>query len=257
MKNYLNVGKEILNEGALLETRSGKTIGTTGKILEFDLRNGFPLLTTKYIKFHNILHETIWYLMGTGSIDYLQEHGINIWNLWADENNDLGPTYGVQWRDFEGIDQVTEVINDIQNNPHRRLIINGWNVPRLPEMALPPCLVMIQFHVHGEVLHATVYQRSADWAIGVPYDIAEMALLLEIIANITGKKAGKLTMFYGDAHIYENHIIKFNEQLKRTPQELPKLVIEGRIKSIDEIDPSKISIENYNPDKYIHYPISK
>lgn len=257
VKNYLDVGKEILVEGSLLETRSGNTIATTGKTLTFDLRDGFPLLTTKYIKFHNILHETIWYLMGTGSIDYLQEHGINIWNLWADENNDLGPTYGVQWRDFEGIDQVAEVVHDIQHNPHRRLIINGWNVPRIPEMALPPCLVLMQYHVQGDVLHSTVYQRSADWAIGVPYDIAEMALLLEIFANITGKQAGKLTMFYGDAHIYENHVEKFKMQLTRTPKELPKLVIDEKIKDVDSIDPEKIRIERYDSDGFIKYPISK
>lgn len=255
MQNYIELGKEVIAKGSKVQGRNGTVYSLFGKSLSFDLRKGYPLMTTKYINFNHIKHETKWYLSGDSSIKYLKDNNVNIWNLWADENDDLGPTYGVQWRDFEGVDQVKQVIHDVKHNPHRRMIINGWNVPRLPEMALPPCLVMMQYHVEGNTLHSTVYQRSADIAIGVPYDIAEMALLQHIIANITGREVGTLTMFFGDIHAYEEHIDTFKKQLEEPPAKLPSLVIGERISDIDDIDVSNINVVGQPEAKRFRYKI--
>lgn len=262
MENYKDLAYRILlDPDAREETRSGKTISRFGESLTFDLAEGFPLLTTKYINFDHIKHELKWYLLGTPKIDYLTDNNIRIWNAWADEENTIGPTYGVQWRDFQGVkynsnevrkaDQIQNVIHDIRHNPtSRRLIINGWNPIQLEEMALPPCLVMMQFHVDTkeEKLHLTVTQRSADMCLGVPYDIAEMALLLDLIANITYKTPGKLTMQYGDIHIYEDHIPTLKKQLANKTKPLPRVIYNHLIRDVDDYKPDQYNLMDYPED---------
>lgn len=264
MRNYLDLGLKIINEGKWLDSRNGKIKALFGEQLKFDLTDGFPLMTTKYINFEHIKHETFWYLKGTDKIDYLKEHNINIWNLWADENNSIGPTYGVQWRNFNNTnyDQVLEVIRLIKEDPFsRRIIINGWSPSQLDKMALPPCLVLIQFHVDNyNKLHTTVYQRSADFCLGVPYDIAEMALLTYIIAEYTNKQVGTLTVHYGNIHFYEEHIETFkNEQLFRSITALPKLFITNLPLSIDKLgeENTDIILTDYNPRPRIKYKIKE
>lgn len=255
MQNYKDLGYKILNTGIPEETRTGETTALYGETLKFDLRDGFPLMTTKYINFKNIIHETLWYLMGTDKITYLKNNGVNIWNNWADENDSIGPTYGVQWRNFEGIDQVRQIIETIKTDPDRRMIITGWNPTRLNEMALPPCLVMMHFHVENNNLHMTVYQRSADYCIGVPYDIAEMSLLLSLMANVTKLQPATLTMFYGNVHIYNNHIDLFKNQLLESIKTLPTLNIINK-EDIDEYIFEDIHIHDYEHGPVYKYKIS-
>lgn len=257
MENYRKLAQKILDQGFLENTRSGSTMTLHGEMLKFDLQKGFPLLTTKYINFDHIKHETLWYLKGTDKITYLKENNINIWNAWADENDSIGPTYGVQWRNFEGIDQLRNVILNIMYDPSRRMIVNGWNPIRLNEMKLPPCLVLMQFHTNdfNNTLDMTVYQRSADYCLGVPYDIAEMALLNTLVATTTEYRPGELTMFYGNIHIYTNHISTLKEQLKEEPQKLPSLII-NRVDDIDYYKPQDIELVNYKGTKKFRYPIA-
>lgn len=256
MKNYLELGREILEAPqAHQDTRSGKTISRFSETLKFDLREGFPLLTSKFIAFRHLKEEVKWYMMGTDKIDYLIEKKIGIWSEWSDENNSIGPTYGVQWRDFnqegkpEG-DQVQEAIRLIKEDPtNRRIIIDGWNPLQLKDMALPPCLVLMQFHVGDEdTLHMTVHQRSADYCLGVPYDIGEMAIILTLFAKITGKTPATLAMNYGNVHIYENHIETFKKQMESPLRELPQIHYEGELTDIDDYDPSKLKITGYDTD---------
>ena len=261
MKSYLDLGNRILKNGTTITGRNGKVKALFGEQLKFDLKDGFPLLTTKYINFNHILHETIWYLKGTDKITYLKDNKINIWNLWADENDSIGPTYGVQWRDFNGMkkDQVKEAIELLRHDPHsRRIIITGWNPLQLRDMKLPPCLVLIQFHVDDDLkLHTTVYQRSADFCIGVPYDIAEMALLTHIIANIVNMEIGTLTMQYGNIHLYQEHQQIFRDiQSQRETRKLPKLEIK-HILDIDNIDSKDITLRDYTSDTKIKYNIKE
>ena len=273
MKQYIDLLSKILKEPEAHQmTRSGPTIARFGEKLEFDLREGFPLMTTKFVSMKHIARETKWYMMGTDKIDYLKEHNMKIWDLWADENNSIGPTYGYQWRhwvadedwqveDKPVYDQVQDCIDRIKNNPtDRRIIVNGWNVAHLDKMALPPCLVMYQFHVgDNDTLNMTVYQRFADSCLGVPYDIAEMGLILFLVAKITGKTPAKLTFFYGNVHIYENHIDTLKEQLLETPKQLPTITYEGELNNIEDYDPEKVILTNYPKDeiKRYKYDISK
>lgn len=210
-QNYLILGLDLINNGHVKDTRTGKVRSMSGRSLSFDLQKGFPLLTTKYINIKHILYEVVWYLMGTESIDFLQSHGIHIWDDWADSNNSIGKTYGYQWRHFNDItDQVAEVKRLLKEDKYsRRIMINGWNPTQLSEMALPPCIVNLHFIVEDNKLNLVVYQRSADFCLGVPYDIAEMALITHLFADDAGLDVGTLTMFYGDIHIYENHIDNF------------------------------------------------
>lgn len=260
MKNYMKLGHNILKNKNVVSSRNGEIYANYGESLKFDLKKGFPLLTNKYINFDHILHETIWYLKGTDKITYLKENNIHIWNLWADDNDSIGPTYGVQWRNFNGIDQVKQVVEDLKTNKYsRRIIINGWNVNQLDEMALPPCLVLLQFNVDkNNKLHTVVYQRSGDFAIGVPYDIAEMALLTHILANICDLKLGELTMQYGNIHLYMEHVDVFKKiQSKNKMYKLPKLVIKKKLKNIDNINASDIVLKNYKHAPHIRYKIKE
>lgn len=256
MKKYIDLGLKLINDGELHETRTGTTKSLTGQMLSFDLVNGFPLVTTKYINFEHILHEVLWYLKGTDSIEYLQKHNIHIWDAWADKNNSIGKTYGYQWRSFNGDpalgDQWQNAITLLKTNPSsRRIMINGWNPLQLHEMNLPPCIINLHFIAQNDnKLDLVVYQRSGDYCLGVPYDIAEMALLLEIMSHTVGMHASKLTIFYGDLHIYENHIETFlKEQSMRMPLYLPKL-------SINSLYDADIKIENYQHHKKIKYQIA-
>jgi len=230
MRNYLELGNKIIEQGDRVETRTGFTRSLTGESLSFNMADGFPMLTTKYINPLHIKHEVLWYLMGTTSIEYLQNNNIHIWDNWADEYNDIGKTYGYQWRRFNGDnhlgDQYKNAINLLKMDPFsRRILINGWNPLELHEMNLPPCIINLHLIARPDnKLDLVVYQRSADFCLGVPYDIAEMALLLHMICAEVDMIPNKLTITYGDVHVYENHIDTFKTvQAIRTPSKLPTL----------------------------------
>nr|MBP8843780.1 thymidylate synthase [Barnesiella sp.] len=230
MKQYLDLLQHVLDHGILKEDRTGTgTHSVFGYQMRFDLQDGFPLLTTKKLHLKSIIHELLWFLKGDTNVKYLQENGVRIWNEWADENGDLGHIYGYQWRswpDYNGghIDQIKEAIHTIQNNPDsRRIIVSAWNVADLPQMNLPPCHAFFQFYVANGKLSLQLYQRSADIFLGVPFNIASYALLLMMVAQVTGLEAGDFVHTLGDAHIYNNHIEQVREQLSREPRDLPKM----------------------------------
>lgn len=225
MKQYLDLLQHVLDHGILKEDRTGTgTHSVFGYQMRFDLQNGFPLLTTKKLHLKSIIHELLWFLKGDTNVKYLQENGVRIWNEWADENGDLGHIYGYQWRswpDYDGghIDQIKEAIDTIQHNPDsRRIIVSAWNVADLPQMNLPPCHAFFQFYVANGKLSLQLYQRSADIFLGVPFNIASYALLLMMVAQVTGLEAGDFVHTLGDAHIYNNHIEQVREQLSREPR---------------------------------------
>ena len=230
MKQYLDLLQHVLDHGVLKEDRTGTgTHSVFGYQMRFDLQNGFPLLTTKKLHLKSIIHELLWFLKGDTNVKYLQANGVRIWNEWADENGDLGHIYGYQWRswpDYDGghIDQIKEAIDTIQNNPDsRRIIVSAWNVADLPQMNLPPCHAFFQFYVANGKLSLQLYQRSADIFLGVPFNIASYALLLMMVAQVTGLEAGDFVHTLGDAHIYNNHIEQVREQLSREPRALPTM----------------------------------
>lgn len=230
MKQYLDLLQHVLDHGIFKEDRTGTgTHSVFGYQMRFDLQDGFPLLTTKKLHLKSIIHELLWFLKGDTNVKYLQENGVRIWNEWADENGDLGHIYGYQWRswpDYNGghIDQIKEAIHTIQNNPDsRRIIVSAWNVADLPQMNLPPCHAFFQFYVANGKLSLQLYQRSADIFLGVPFNIASYALLLMMVAQVTGLEAGDFVHTLGDAHIYNNHIEQVREQLSREPRALPKM----------------------------------
>ena len=230
MKQYLDLLQHVLDHGVLKEDRTGTgTHSVFGYQMRFNLQDGFPLLTTKKLHLKSIIHELLWFLKGDTNVKYLQENGVRIWNEWADENGDLGHIYGYQWRswpDYNGghIDQIKEAIHTIQNNPDsRRIIVSAWNVADLPQMNLPPCHAFFQFYVANGKLSLQLYQRSADIFLGVPFNIASYALLLMMVAQVTGLEAGDFVHTLGDAHIYNNHIEQVREQLSREPRALPKM----------------------------------
>lgn len=239
MKQYLDLLQHVLDHGVLKEDRTGTgTHSVFGYQMRFNLQDGFPLLTTKKLHLKSIIHELLWFLKGDTNVKYLQENGVRIWNEWADENGDLGHIYGYQWRswpDYNGghIDQIKEAIHTIQNNPDsRRIIVSAWNVADLPQMNLPPCHAFFQFYVANGKLSLQLYQRSADIFLGVPFNIASYALLLMMVAQVTGLEAGDFVHTLGDAHIYNNHIEQVREQLSREPRDLPKMKLNPNVKSI-------------------------
>lgn len=254
MKQYLTLLREILDNGVDKSDRTGTgTRSVFGYQLRFNLADGFPLLTTKKVHLKSIIHELLWFLKGDTNVRYLQENGVRIWNEWADENGDLGHIYGYQWRswpDYRGghIDQIKEAVETIKNNPDsRRIIVSAWNVADLDNMNLPPCHAFFQFYVAGGRLSLQLYQRSADSFLGVPFNIASYALLLLMMAQVTGLEAGDFIHTLGDAHIYNNHFEQVNLQLQRTPRPLPRMVLNPDVKDIFGFRYEDFRLEDYDP----------
>lgn len=263
MENYLNLLKHIKNNGTDKTDRTGTgTRSVFGYQLRYDLSNGFPLVTTKKVHLKSIIYELLWFLKGDTNIKYLKEHGVSIWDEWANENGDLGPVYGAQWRSWKGadnktIDQISEVIEQIKNNPDsRRLIVSSWNVTEIPHMALAPCHSMFQFYVANEKLSLQLYQRSADVFLGVPFNIASYALLLMMVAQVCDLEVGEYVHTFGDVHIYNNHFEQVDKQLSRTPLPLPKMKLNPEIKNIFDFTFEDFVLENYHPHPGIKAPVA-
>jgi len=264
MQEYLDLMQRILDEGEEKGDRTGTgTLSVFGHQMRFDLSKGFPMVTTKKLHLKSIVHELLWFLAGDTNVAYLQENGVRIWNEWADENGDLGPVYGKQWRQWETkdgkvIDQVEQAIEMIKNNPNsRRIIVSAWNVGELEEMALMPCHAFLQFHVANGKLNCQLYQRSADVFLGVPFNIASYALLTHMMAQVCGLKAGTFVHTIGDAHLYTNHLEQTKLQLSRTPIEpLPTLKLNPDIKNIDDFTYEDIEVVGYEHHPHIKAPIA-
>ncbi|GED25105.1 thymidylate synthase 2 [Brevibacillus agri] len=258
LKQYLDLCRRILAEGVTKEDRTGTgTMSVFGHQMRFDLSEGFPLVTTKKLHMKSIIHELLWFLSGDTNIRYLQENGVRIWNEWADENGDLGPVYGKQWRSFTGrdgktVDQIQWVVEEIKKNPDsRRLVVSAWNPADLDEMALPPCHLLFQFYVADGKLSCQLYQRSADTFLGVPFNIASYALLTHMVAHVTGLKVGDFVHTLGDAHLYVNHIEQVKLQLTREPKPLPKLKLNPTVTSIFDFTYDDIEIVDYEAHPHI------
>ena len=249
MKQYHDLLYRILNEGVHKEDRTGTgTISIFGHQMVFDLNNGFPLLTTKKLHLKSIIYELLWFLNGDTNVKYLQDNGVRIWNEWADENGNLGPVYGSQWRNWngDGIDQLADVIERIKHNPNdRRMIVTAWNPSKIGQMKLPPCHMMFQFYVANGKLSCMLYQRSCDMFLGVPFNIASYALLTMMIAQICDLKAGEFIHTLGDTHIYHNHFEQVKEQLSRTPLPLPTMKINPLIKDINDFKYDDFELVGY------------
>ena len=263
MKQYLDLLDRILTEGVKKEDRTGTgTISVFGNQMRFNLEDGFPLLTTKKLHLKSIIYELLWFLRGDTNIKYLKDHGVRIWNEWADENGELGPVYGHQWRSWPDenggtIDQIQNVVNQIKNNPDsRRMIVSAWNVAEVERMALPPCHTMFQFYVANGRLSLQLYQRSADTFLGVPFNIASYALLLQMMAQVTGLKAGDFIHTTGDTHLYLNHIEQAKLQLTRAPRPLPRMVINPDVKDIFDFKYEDFQLEGYDPWPHIKAAVS-
>lgn len=253
MKQYLDLLQRIRTEGVKKEDRTGTgTISVFGHQMRFNLEDGFPLVTTKKLHLKSIIHELLWFLSGDTNVKYLQENGVRIWNEWADENGDLGHIYGYQWRswpDYEGgfIDQISDAVETIRKNPDsRRIIVNAWNVADLKKMNLPPCHMFFQFYVANGRLSLQMYQRSADTFLGVPFNIASYALLLQMMAQVTGLEAGDFIHTLGDAHIYLNHLEQVDLQLTRTPRPLPVMKLNPDVKDIFGFRYEDFQLEGYD-----------
>lgn len=263
MKQYLDLVKEILDNGVVKSDRTGTgTKSIFGHQMRFNLEEGFPLLTTKKLHLKSIIHELLWFLKGDTNVHYLQENGVRIWNEWADENGDLGHVYGYQWRSwptYNGghIDQIKEVIRQIKETPDsRRMIVSAWNVADLDKMNLPPCHLLFQFYVAGGRLSLQLYQRSADTFLGVPFNIASYALLLQMMAQVTGLKAGDFVHTTGDTHLYLNHLEQAQLQLTRTPRPLPRMVINPDVKDLFDFRYEDFQLEGYDPWPHISAKVS-
>lgn len=263
MRSYLDLMKHIRDNGTPKGDRTGTgTLSVFGAQLRFDLNEGFPLLTTKKVHLKSIIHELLWFLSGDTNIKYLKDNGVTIWDEWADEHGDLGPVYGHQWRSWptsngNHIDQITKVIQDIKENPNsRRLIVSAWNVGDIEKMALAPCHTFFQFYVADGKLSCQLYQRSADFFIGVPFNIASYALLNMMVAQVCGLQVGDFVHTFGDCHLYINHLDQTNEQLSRTPRTLPKMNINKTIKNIFDFSYADFNLEDYDPDPPIKAPVA-
>ena len=263
MKQYLDLLHRVLNEGTKKEDRTGTgTISIFGHQMRFNLEEGFPVLTTKKLHLKSIIHELLWFLKGDTNVHYLQENGVRIWNEWADEDGDLGHIYGYQWRswpDYNGghIDQIKEAVETIKHNPEsRRIIVSAWNVADLPNMILPPCHAFFQFYVANGRLSLQLYQRSADIFLGVPFNIASYALLLQMMAQVTGLKAGDFVHTLGDAHIYLNHLEQVKLQLSREPRPLPRMEINPAIDDIFNFTFDDFKLTDYDPHPHIKGVVS-
>ena len=263
MQQYLDLMKYVRESGTKKQDRTGTgTLSVFGYQMRFNLEEGFPLITTKKVHLKSIIYELLWIIKGSTNIDYLKEHGVSIWDEWADERGELGPVYGAQWRswptkDGNSIDQISDVIHQIKSDPDsRRLIVSAWNVSQKEKMALPPCHTLFQFYVAEGRLSCQLYQRSADIFIGVPFNIASYALLVLMIAKATGLKAGDFVHTLGDAHLYLNHLGQVDEQLKRTPFALPTMNIKKEITDILELEYEDFSLENYDSHPHIPAPVA-
>jgi thymidylate synthase len=258
MRQYLDLLSDILENGVAKTDRTGTgTISVFGRQMRFDLSKGFPLVTTKKLHLKSIIYELLWFLRGDTSVKYLQDHGVRIWNEWADAEGQLGPIYGYQWRswpDYNGghIDQISEVVRQIRETPDsRRMIVSAWNVGQLPEMHLPPCHAFFQFYVADGRLSLQLYQRSADTFLGVPFNIASYSLLLLMMAQVTGLQPGEFVHTLGDTHLYANHIEQARLQLQREPRQLPTMKLNPDVKSIFDFTYEDFTLEGYDPHPHI------
>ena len=263
MKQYLSLLQRILDEGTVKTDRTGTgTKSIFGHQMRFDLNEGFPLLTTKKLHLKSIIHELLWFLRGDTNIAYLKANGVSIWDEWADENGDLGPVYGQQWRswpDYKGgtIDQISNVVEMIRHNPDsRRMIVSAWNPAEIEQMALPPCHCLFQFYVADGRLSLQLSQRSADTFLGVPFNIASYAQLLQMMAQVTGLKAGEFIHTTGDTHLYLNHLEQARLQLTREPRPLPKMLINPEVRSIFDFKYEDFQLTDYNPHPHIKAAVS-
>jgi thymidylate synthase len=263
MEQYLDLMRRVRNHGVRKTDRTGTgTLSVFGHQMRFDLADGFPLVTTKKLHVKSIIHELIWFLAGDTNVGYLKDNGVGIWDEWADENGDLGPVYGKQWRswtapDGQEIDQITEIIETLKTNTDsRRMIVSAWNPADIPDMALAPCHCLFQFYVSDGRLSCQLYQRSADVFIGVPFNIASYALLTMMMAQVTGLKPGEFVHTFGDAHLYLNHLDQADEQLQRTPRPLPRMQIDPAVKSIFKFKYDDFKLVGYDPHPHIAAPIA-
>ncbi|CUA84124.1 thymidylate synthase [Chelatococcus sambhunathii] len=263
MRAYLDLLRRVLDEGARKSDRTGTgTLSVFGHQMRFDLAEGFPLVTTKKLHLRSIVHELLWFLKGDTNVRYLQENKVSIWDEWADENGNLGPVYGKQWRAWEGadgrtVDQIAWVVDEIRRNPDsRRLVVSAWNPAEIDRMALAPCHCLFQFHVADGRLSCQLYQRSADVFLGVPFNIASYALLTQMMAQVTGLVPGDFVHSFGDAHLYLNHLDQAREQLARAPRPLPRLVLNPAVRSIFDFTFEDIVIEDYDPHPAIRAPVA-
>ncbi|MBL56636.1 MAG: thymidylate synthase [Flavobacteriales bacterium] len=263
MKQYLDLMQHVLDNGVEKSDRTGTgTKSVFGYQMRFDLSKGFPLVTTKKCHLRSIIHELLWFIKGDTNIKYLKENGVSIWDEWADQEGNLGPVYGYQWRSWpaasgKNIDQITDLIHQIKNNPDsRRLIVSAWNVGEIENMALPPCHAFFQFYVANGKLSCQLYQRSADIFLGVPFNIASYALMTMMIAQVCDLQLGDFVHTFGDAHIYSNHYEQANLQLSRTPKSLPTLTINPDVKDIFDFTFEDFELINYDPHPHIKAPVA-
>ncbi len=263
MQQYLNLVKDILENGTQKGDRTGTgTISVFGRQLRFNLQEGFPLVTTKKVHLKSIIHELLWFLQGDTNIRYLKENGVKIWDEWADENGELGPVYGHQWRSWPGpdggsIDQISQVVNQIKSNPDsRRIIVSAWNVAEVNNMALPPCHTLFQFYVADGKLSCQLYQRSADVFLGVPFNIASYALLTLMLAQVCNLQPGEFIHTFGDTHLYLNHLEQAKLQLSRTPKPLPKMELNPEVKSVFDFKYEDFTLTGYEPHPAIKAPVA-
>ncbi len=263
MQQYLDLMKYVLDSGTRKDDRTGTgTLSVFGYQMSFNLSNGFPLITTKKLHLKSIIYELLWFIKGSTNIEFLKEHGVSIWDEWADENGELGPVYGSQWRSWplkngKSIDQISNVISEIRLNPNsRRLIVSSWNVAEIDKMALPPCHALFQFYVAEGKLSCQLYQRSADIFLGVPFNIASYALLVLMVAKVTNLKPGNFIHTLGDAHLYLNHLDQVEQQLSRCPTKLPSMKIKKETSNILDFCYEDFVLEGYDPHPHIAAPVA-
>lgn len=263
VQQYLDLMRHVLDEGTAKSDRTGTgTRSVFGHQMRFDLSEGFPMVTTKKLHMRSIIHELLWFISGETNVGYLKDNNVSIWDEWADEDGNLGPVYGKQWRSWETpdgrvVDQLTSVIDQIRTNPDsRRLIVNAWNVGELDQMALPPCHMMFQFYVADGKLSCQLYQRSADVFLGVPFNIASYALLVAMVAQVTGLEPGDFVHTLGDAHLYDNHLDQARTQLERVPRPLPKLILNPTVTSINDFRFDDVAVVEYDPHPHISAPVA-
>lgn len=263
MRQYLDLLEDVLERGVQKQDRTGVgTLSIFGHQVRFDLAEGYPLLTTKKVFVKGVIHELLWMLRGDTNIEYLNRHGVHIWDDWADEEGELGPVYGAQWREWKGgagetVDQIQWVVNEIKRNPNsRRLVVSAWNAAEIDRMSLPPCHTLFQFHVSQGRLSCQLYQRSADLFIGVPFNIASYALLTMMIAHVTDLEPGEFIHTFGDTHLYLNHLEQARLQLTREPRPLPEMQLNPDVKSIFDFRYEDFALHNYDPHPHIKAPVA-